>query len=52
MLGRTDESHPTPAQRRGERPVVLGQVCNLPVEPLELPPQGRVVPGLLPDLLL
>ena len=27
-------------QRRGERPVVLGQAGHSPVEPLELLPQG------------
>ena len=49
--GLADASRPAPAQRRGERLVVLGQSCHLPVEPLELPPQGLVLRGLLLETL-
>ena len=41
--GRAGASHPAPAQHHGERPVVLGQACHLPVEPLELLPQDFAV---------
>ena len=36
--GRAAASPPSLAQRLGERPVVPGQACHLPVEPLEPPP--------------
>ena len=51
MPGHAGASRPGPAQCRGERLVVLGQSCHLPVEPLELPPQGLVLRGLLLETL-
>ena len=45
-LGPAGASGPPSAQRRGERPVVLGQACHLLGEPLDLPPQGFALRGL------
>ncbi len=39
------------ARFRGEHPAVLGQACHLPVEPLDSPLQGFVLPGLPLDTL-
>ena len=45
--GRAGALRPAPAQRRGERPAVLGQACHLGVKPLELLSQDFAL-GVLP----
>ena len=46
-LSHAGASGPAPAQRLGERPVVLGQARHLPVELCDLPPQGLDLRGVL-----
>ena len=47
-LGPAGASDPARAQRLGERPVVPGQACHLPGEPLDLLLQGFDLLGVPP----